>query len=318
MQILYLRVYKNGQRNTIQHQSTTRQSPEYIASSQTTNTSPPVKMNKLLGQRKKFNLNLSSSSSSDDDQVTKPVVLNRFNISLSVRDDGSLLINSTKAEDTTDINSSFELPKVRRQRSLSQRSTSSQRSNRARTPSTLSSEYYVDQTSSDDEAFMNNEDNFIKSPRPLRRSLRKRKTSSLKRRPGVQTVPENEHQEETVQSSAQKEDHRRVTVSSLDDTIDQAGDLSIEWIENEYYSDTQSSESTGCNVISERSLIIANAETEDALSDFSDATGIFKMPYPVSYRPNLAKRKLVVESDEEYISKTFRAPIKRTCIRYYY
>lgn len=316
MQILYLRVYKNGPRTTIQHQSTTRQSPEYITA-QTTNTSQPAKMNKLLGQRKKFNLNLSSSSSSDDDQVTKPVVLNRFNISLSVRDDGALLINSTKAEDTTDINSSFELPKVRRQRSLSQRSTSSQRSNRSRTPSTLS-DYYVDQTSSDDEAFMNNEDNFTKSPRPLRRSLRKRKTSSLKRRPGVQTVPENEHPEETDQSTAQTEDHSRVTVSSLDDTIDQAGDLSIEWIENEYYSDTQSIESNGANVISERSLIIANAETEDALSDFSDATGMFKMPYPVSYRPNLAKRKLVVESDEEYISKTFRKPIKRTCIRYYY
>lgn len=270
-------------------------------------------MNKLLGQRKKFNLNISSSGTSSSDDDTKPVVHNKFHISVAVRDDGSLHINNTAtSERDTDFNSSYELPKVRCLRSHSQRSNTSQRSTtRSRTPATTrkaTSSSYVDETS-DDEAFMRNDNNFTSKspPRPLRRSLRKKKTSSLKRRAGVQTVPEIEPELPPT------------TATALDDTVDNTGDLSLEWIENQYYStEAQSSESNGCNVLSEKSFITANAETEDALSEFSDAHGAFKMPFPVSYRPNLAKRKLVVESDEEYISKTFRAPIKRTCIRYCY
>lgn len=281
-------------------------------------------MNKLLGQRKKFNLNLSSSSSSSSEEEShQPIVLNRFNISLTICGDGSLVINSTEATTTTSelgeaetsdaLCNSFEVPKVRKQRTNSQRS--------ARTPFAVlrSNSDFVDETS-DDEAFMNNSANFQKSPRPLRRSLRKRKTSSLKRRRGVQTVPEIEQEVEVPVVASEP---RRTSVTALDTTLDDTleGDFSIQWIENEYYSttDAQSSES-GCQLISEKSLIIANAETEDALteSDCNPTNEVFKMPFPVSYRPNLSKRKLVVESDEEYISTAFRGPVKRSCIRYYY
>lgn len=268
-------------------------------------------INKLLGQRKKFNLNISSSESSaseDDLQLAPRHVFNKFNISLVIQEDGSLLINSATSEhcdDTDALGSSFEAPKIRKQRTNSQRSNKS-----TRTPAITRTDQ-MDETS-DDEAFMNNSANFQKSPRPLRRSLRKKKTSSLKRRQGVQAVPEMD--------IVPVCEPRRHSVSPLDTTVEDDADLQIEWIENEYYSTDAASSSSGCNVMSERSLIIANAETEDALSDFSDANpaAVFKMPFPVSHRPNICKRKLVVESDEEYIAKTFRGPVKRNCIRYYY
>lgn len=307
----YLQVYLRGREIRTGHQSRFGQPLEHIYGQQ---RPPPLTctMNKLLGQRKKFNLDLSSTdfSSSEDERKTTTTTapaLNRFNISLTIRDDGCLLINSAPTsdrydgDDTEDCNLE-ELPKVvRKQRTNSQRSNKS-----TRTPATnrTPASEYVDETS-DDEAFMADSRNFQSSPKPLRRSLRKKKTSSLKRRTGVQTVPE-------------VEDIRRVTC--LDTTLEgDAADLSIEWIQSEYYStDAQSSES-GCHVMSEKSLIIANAETEDdVLSDNHPGGAVFKMPFPVNYRPNLSKRKLAVESDEEYISKTFRGPVKRACIRYFY
>lgn len=250
--------------------------------------------------------------------VPEPVITSKFNISMTIRDDGSLLINSTRTtassdpdDDDTDHGrtaASLEHPKTRKQqRSHSQRSNKSNR-----TPLVRSND--MDDTS-DDEAFMNNEDNFVNSPRPLRRSLRKRKTSSLKRRPGVQTVPEmrKEEPQHLPEPEIEVSAVGTTIVTSLDDTVEELGDLSLQWIENDYPTSTSSATNYRAVSTSERSFIIANAETEDALSDGGD----FKIPYPVSYRQNLSKRKLVVESDEEFISKTFRAPVKRSCIRYF-
>lgn len=309
------------------------------------NSTSKNKMNKLLGQRKKFNLNISSSSSSgwssssdDDTAQCQAITSNKFNISLSIRDDGSLCIlertfssssssDSSSAEEQEQVvdsygetsdafGSPYQVPKMRKQRTNSQRSIMSTRSSGSASsvPISRTNSDYVDDTS-DDEAFMNNSANFVQSPsRPLRRSLRKRKTSSLKHRPGVQRVPESDFPGPVIE---QEERPLRRSVSALDTTLDMDGDLSIEWIENET-SDSQSGD-LQCHVISEKSLLIANAETEDALSDYSDNhAGVFKMPFPVSYRPNLSKRKLIVESDEEFITSTFRAPVKRNCIRYYY
>lgn len=241
---------------------------------------------------------------------------------MTIRDDGSLLINSTTTttnSDPDDDNSDPDSLKYTKTRKHQQRSHS-QRSNKSNRTLLVRSNDLED--TSDDEAFMNNDNNFLNSPRPLRRSLRKRKTSSLKRRPGVQTVPEMRMEEQEQQQFGTNLPEIEVSevgttiVTALDDTVEELGDLSLQWIENE-----TGSSASNCHPvsISERSFIIANAETEDALSDdFSQGgCGEFKMPYPVAYRQNLSKRKLVVESDEEFISKTFRAPVKRSCIRYF-
>lgn len=272
-------------------------------------------MNKLLTQRKKFNMaRIAASDSSDFDEIRQgaapvaaPVSLHtKYHICVSVKDDGSLFIQSSMAppctSDQGEDSDIAELPKAKRQRSL--------RSNK-RTPAKRPDQLNVS-TSSDDEAFMNDPANFTTSPRPLRRSLRKRKTSSLRRRAAssVQTVPEI-----CVPPSPPP------PVTSLDDTVEGCNDLSLEWIENE----ESTTEPGSCEdykpaVMSERSFLIANAETEDALSDYSDYNpmAVFKMPYPVGHKPVLTKRKLVESSDEEFIAKTFRKPIKRNCVRYFY
>lgn len=259
--------------------------------------------NKLLRNKRKV-YNLFESSSSSDTEV-QPEVYKRFKSS-------SVELPHIPSEPELDSELSFEEPRVRKQRSHSQRSTRSHR-----TPCLPA--YCND--SSDDEAFLNNSDNFIKSTsRPVRRQVRRKKTSSLRRRqPGIQTVPDSVEDHHTQLQSSNK---RRRSVTPFDTTLEDNGNLSIEWIESEYLStDTQSSDLNGIQVISERSLLIANAETEDALTESDchpDPASVFKMPFPVSYRPNPSKRKLAEESDEEYISKTFRRPVKRNCIRYFY
>lgn len=281
------------------------------------------KIRKLLGgKRKKFNLCVESSASSDFDDFHRvvpappspPVVhqIKQYHISLSIREkDGSLVINHTATSDNGGDDSDYNNGEVRKVQRKQQRSNS-QRSNKSRTTTVIRQSNRLNDSTSDDEAFMNNEDNFLKSPRPLRRSLRKKKTSSLKRRPGIQTVPEI--RTPTARTPA--------PVTSLDETIEETGDLSLQWIENYAFTEPElgSSENMGpaCHIYSERSLIIANAETEDALSDdytdYGEKSAVFKVPYPV--RRNDSKRKLILESDEEFIVKSFRAPVKRNCIRY--
>lgn len=287
---------------------------------------------KLLGQRKKFNLAVASSDSSDFEDLRKAKspepIFNQFNISLSIADDGSLRICTT-TDGLDDDDESDRITILPSSKNKKTQRSHSQRSNKSnRTPLIRNNNLNVS-TSSDDEAFMNNDDNFQKSPRPLRRSLRKRKTSSLKRRkPVVQTVPEMQlimrmdSPPPLPDTPPPFEDPVTTTVTALDDTLDleTMGDL---WVDNDIPASGSSTSETGgsgFHVLSERSFLIATAETEDALSEFSDynaAGDVFKMPYPVSYRPNLTKRKLVIESDEEFITQTYRAPVKRNCIRYY-
>ena len=200
----------------------------------------------LLRKRKEMVKNnlfpISDSSDLDEDCSEKRV----FNIQISVIS-GSLQIVSTSEETTTNFDKVEEKSKPK-QRSL--------RSKTRNTPAMTKNDLNIS-TSSDDEAFMANNDNFVDSPYGLRRSTRKRKPSSVKSGNRCKVI-----KEETPQKAMDE-------TLSVDESF--IHDMEDEFVtKNETQKqDAEPQARESKQVHSEHSAAFANAET-DVCTDFSD------------------------------------------------